>query len=130
MVGVRDYEPLHPALMKWFMATETGFQMQKFECRSPKYPHAMLEVLIVPLLKPDAAHVRSPGWLVVVEGEAGAHQLLFRSSPAPIPVQRLLAHGARSVSGQPQTRILRPLGSDKEMEMIHFDFITGLPAWL
>lgn len=48
MVGVRGYEPLYPALMKWFMATEMGFQMQKFECRSPEYPQAMLEVLIVP----------------------------------------------------------------------------------
>lgn len=50
MVGVGGYEPLHLALMKWFMAAEMGFQVQKFECSQifPKYPHAVLEVLIVP----------------------------------------------------------------------------------
>lgn len=92
------------------MATEIEFQMQKFECRSPKYPHAMLEVLIVPHRNPML--LISPGWLV---GEAGAHLILLKSSPAPIPVQMLLAHGACPASGQPQTRILRPLGSGKEM---------------
>lgn len=48
MVGVGGYEPLHLALMK--CKPEMGFQMQKFECSQifPKYPHAVLEVLIVP----------------------------------------------------------------------------------
>uniref|UniRef100_A0A8D2MBY1 Uncharacterized protein n=1 Tax=Zonotrichia albicollis TaxID=44394 RepID=A0A8D2MBY1_ZONAL len=50
MVGVRGYVPLYLALMKLFMAAEMGFQMQKFDCSqiSPKYPPAVLEVLIVP----------------------------------------------------------------------------------
>lgn len=109
MVGVRGYVPLHPALMKWFMATEMGFQMQKFECRSPKYPHAMLEVLSVPLLKPDAADVRSPGWLVAGLGAGGG-----RSTSAP-PQKLSCSHPSAEAAGSWWSPSLRAT-TDKNFE--------------
>lgn len=57
-------------------------------------------------------------------GEAGAHQLLHKSS-------QLLSRGrwlnllSLSQCKQAQTRSLRPLGSSKKMEIMHFDFILG-----
>lgn len=81
----------------------------------------MLEALIVPCRNPV---LPTSEVLAACRGEAGAHQLLHKSSQLPSRGRWLSLLGL-SQCKQAQTRSLRPLGSSKKMEIMHFDFILG-----